>query len=110
MTPVSQFTRLPIALGRAGWQRLSLSLKFSMAASIVVTIGMMVIGSWVSVRIEEGVVHTAATAGSSYVENHIAPHLQELAAHSDISEPHKRALDQLLTPQTASKPILSFRI
>jgi len=110
MSAVSQFTRLPIALARAAWQRFSLSLKFSMAASIVVTVGMIVIGSWVSARIEDGVVSNAATAGGSYVENHIAPHLQELAAEDDISDEHKRALDRLLAPQTASKPILSFRI
>jgi hypothetical protein len=35
-----------------------------MAASIVATIGTIVIGSWGSARIEEGIVHTAATTGS----------------------------------------------
>jgi hypothetical protein len=110
MSPLARFTRLPITLVRAAWQRFSLSLKFSMAASIVVTLGMIVIGSWVSARIEDGVVSNAATAGGSYVENYIAPHLQELASDDDISAEHKRALDRLLAPQTASKPILSFRI
>jgi hypothetical protein len=59
-----------------------------MAASIVATIGTIVIGSWGSARIEEGIVHTAATTGSSYGENHIAPHLQELASHYGARASH----------------------
>ena len=95
---------------RSLWDGLSLSLRYSMAASIVVAIGMSVIGSWVSARIEEGVINNAATAANSYVEKYVAPHLQELALGSGLSAEHRQALDKLLSPQAANKPILSFRI
>ena len=95
---------------RVMWHNTSLSAKFAVTAPVVIAGGMFLIGSWVSNRIEEGVVKNAATAAQSYVDNNIAPHLQELAQAPDISAEHKRALDMLLSPQAASKPILSFRI
>lgn len=106
----TQFVRSRVATARAVWARLSLLLQFSIAASIVVAIGMIAIGSWVSGRIEEGVVNNVATVEDAYVENHIAPHLQELAQYSDLNDEHKLALDRLLTPMAASKPIVAFRI
>jgi signal transduction histidine kinase len=96
--------------GERRWGRLSLSLRFSLAASIVVLIGMGVIGSWVSARIEDGVIKAASVAAQAYIEEFVAPHLQELAAGTDISESHKAALDEVLSPHATSKPILAFRI
>lgn len=95
---------------RLVWRRLTLTLKFAIAASFVVAIGMMVIGNWVSGRIQEGVVNTAAAAEAVYVEKYITPHLQELAHAAAISEENKLALDRLLTPTAVGKPILAFRI
>src|SRR5258705_7220231 len=97
-------------LRRFSWGRLSLSLRFSITASIVVAIGMAVIGSWVSSRIEDGVIKNASTLADDYVHDFIAPHLQELAVGPDISDEHKQALDQLLSPHATRKPILFFRI
>jgi signal transduction histidine kinase len=105
-----KYARSLITTARTAWERLSLSLQFAIAASVVVVVGMTVIGNWVSARIEEGVVNNVAIAEGVYVENHVAPHLQELAHASDLGEEHKLALDRLLTPMAASKPILSFRI
>ncbi len=71
---------------------------------------MAVIGSWVSSRIEDGVIKNASTLADDYVHDFIAPHLQELAVGPDISDEHKQALDQLLSPHATRKPILFFRI
>jgi signal transduction histidine kinase len=96
--------------GRSVWMSLSLSLRFSLAASIVVVVGMLVIGKWVAERIETGVIGNASLITASYVENAIAPHLQELAAGARLSEVNQRALDKLLSFEATSKPILAFRI
>jgi signal transduction histidine kinase len=85
-------------------------LKFSLAASVVVLIGMSVIGSWVSARIEEGVIKTGAAVAEDYIDDFVTPHLQELVRGTEISDEHKRAIDQVLSPHATSKPILAFRI
>ena len=95
---------------RAVWDKLSLSLKFILTASIVVTIGMSVIGSWVAGRIKDGVVDNAAQTAGSYVVNYISPHLQELATGYEIDDANRRALDKWLHPNAATKSVLSFRI
>jgi signal transduction histidine kinase len=101
---------LKSSFGRPVWGRLSLSLRFLLAASIVVLIGMAVIGSWVAARIEDGVIKAASVAAQAYIDEFVAPQLQELARGAEISDSSKKALDQVLSPLATSKPILAFRI
>jgi len=69
--------RTPIA---SAWARLSLAHKFLAAASVVVTCGMLLVGSWVAGWIEAGVVHNAAATAALYIDNAIKPHVQAPAA------------------------------
>jgi signal transduction histidine kinase len=92
------------------WAHLSLSLRFSLAATIVVGLGMFVMGKWVTSRIEVGVIGNASLVAASYFDNVIAPNLQELATGSKISEENQRAIDRLLTFDSKKRSILTYRI
>ena len=48
---------------------------------------MLVIGAWITGRIEESVVANSASAGALYLESFVSPLSQELAANERLSEP-----------------------
>ena len=94
----------------AAWKRCSLSVQFAMAASAVVVCGMLVIGSWVSDRIEAGVVHRAAAATALYMDSYVEPRVQELAQRGTLSLESRRVLDSIANRATPDRSVVVLRI
>lgn len=90
--------------------RLSLAARFCLAGAVVVLIGMIIVGSWVTNRIQEAVTHNAANATALYVESIIAPLAQQLAHSSVLSDDARAALDEALQQGALSRRLHSFKI
>jgi len=92
------------------WNRQSLTRQFVYATSPVLLAGMVVIGQWVTQRIEEVVINSYAVTAALYTDSFIEPRLQALATDAPLPDEAKRALDELLLPQAAGEPVVGFRI
>ena len=90
--------------------RLSLSRQFLVASFPVLLLGMLVIGLWVAREIEQGVVNRLGSVTSLYVDSLVAPHLQHLLEADTLDEPHRKALDALLTDTPLGQKIIAFNI
>ncbi len=92
------------------FQALSTSTKFAVIASLVIGLGMSILGFWVSSRIEAGVVHHTAGTLALYVESLIEPHRAELIRGSQLSAPAIAALDRTLKGGDAATRIIGAKI
>lgn len=100
--------RRPLRLPR--WSALTLSVQFLLAGSVVLIVGMLAIGLWVSKKIEEGVAQSTAAATALYMQSMVTPLVQNLA-QTDRPDPESQAkLDALLTGTALGKQIVSFKI
>lgn len=88
----------------------SLATQFAAAGGVVMAIAMVVVGSWVSSRIEEGVVHNTASATAQYMESFISPLSQDLAKSDTLSPGAKRALDEIFTNTSIGARVKAFKI
>jgi signal transduction histidine kinase len=91
-------------------ERLSLAWQFGIAGALVLVLGMMLIGLWVTSRIEGAAVRNAAGATALYVDSIIAPLTQELASATSLGEGAKRALTETLQQGVLRGRLYSFKI
>jgi len=87
-----------------------LVLQFLMAGAAVMLAAMLVIGTWITARIEQSVVDNTASAAALYLGSFVAPISQELAANETLSEPATRALQESFAASGMGRRIVSFRI
>jgi signal transduction histidine kinase len=93
------------------WGELSLVKQFALMACIVVGVGMIVLGSFVSAEIENDVVHNAAVEMALYVSSFDEAHLyEELATGSELSEASLQTLDESFTDTELGRQIVSVKI
>jgi signal transduction histidine kinase len=90
--------------------RLSLSRRFLVASFPILLIGMLAIGFWVAREIEQGVVSRLGSVTSLYVDSLVAPHMQHLLDTGPLDEPHRQALDALLTDTPLGQRIIAFNV
>ena len=57
----------------AGWRDLPLLVQFLAAGAAVMLAAMLVIGAWITGRIEAAVVSNTASAGALYLESFVSP-------------------------------------
>ena len=74
------------------WSSKSLVRQFAWVSSMVVIAGMLVIGSWVSGKIETTVIQNAASTTALYMDSIVAPHVQELSENDRLSKQNQTAL------------------
>jgi len=92
------------------WRRLDLAAKRAVAASVAVVAGLATAAWLVAGHIEETIIHRAGAATALYTDSFVAAHAQELATKSTLSEEHREALEQLLSPVSMGRPVIGFRI
>ncbi len=88
----------------------SLVVRFLSAGAAVMLVAMLVIGSWVTARIEQSVVDSSAAAAAMLVESLVSPLTQELAEGERLSDPAIRALDEVFSNTAMGDRIVSFRL
>lgn len=92
------------------WKSRSLAQQFAAAAAAVLILGMVVLGSWVSERIKQGVMHNSAASGALFMDSYIAPLVQELATGSEISATNRAGLDSALRHAAILKRVSAIKI
>lgn len=95
------------------WARFSawpLHLRFALVGGLVSIIGMMVLGAFVSSRIEAGVVRNSAISTAVYMESFIAPLSQELAAQDELSAESRQRLRTMLSQPGVEDLVLSVKL
>lgn len=95
---------------RQQWNRLSLAMRFAIAAAAVVAGAMLVIGIWVTRVIETGLKDNAAITTALYVDSVIAPILPELRGGKPLDAGVMRALDETVSAGPLGERLESFRI
>ncbi|WP_235919364.1 sensor histidine kinase [Aureimonas psammosilenae] len=92
------------------WQVLSLARQYLLAGAAVLTIGMLVIGVWVTRQIAEGVTQNTATATALYVDGVIGPLLADIDGSSVLSEGARRAMDETLATGALGERLETFKL
>src|SRR5689334_6412829 len=101
-------TRLPSFSG--WWHGLTLARQFVIAASAVVCLGMFALGTWVSHKIEDGVVQNTAATTALYMDSVVEPVLQGLAEADTLSDQAIARLNQQLVTTALGRRIVSIKI
>lgn len=92
------------------WRRQSLATQFALAGGAVLLLSALLIGSWVSSRIEGIVVRNTANATALYMESFISPLSQDLAVADVLSPGAYRALDEIFDGTALGERVVSFKI
>ena len=92
------------------WYELSLARQFVLVSSIILFLGMIVMGIWVANKIEAGVTQNTASATALYMDSFIAPIVQELADKKDLSKESQRTLNTLFNNTLEKNGIVSLKI
>lgn len=92
------------------WRNLSLAAQFVFAGSVVLVVGMAIMGFWVTQRIEDGVVRNTAASTALYMESFIAPLVRDLDRADTLSPDIQSKLDKLLQDNVLGQRVVSFKI
>ena len=100
----------PLARVRKSLDRLSLSQRFALTGGFVMLVGMLVIGSWVTGKIQENVTANTAQATALFMDSYISPLAQELDENDTLSVGPIRALDEMLNNAALRDRVVSIKI
>lgn len=89
---------------------LPLHRRFALVGSLVMLLGMLVIGRWVLIEIESGVVRNSAISSAVYMESFIAPLSQELAESEVLSPATIERMRHILAGEPLAARIVSVKI
>ena len=95
---------------RSGWAQMSLAWQFGVASGLVMVLATVVVGFWVSSRIEDAVVRNTANATALYMDSFIAPLSQDLATLHELSPQHRDEMERLLTDTPLGQRVIAFKI
>jgi signal transduction histidine kinase len=92
------------------WSQLSLAQQFALAGGLVMLLAAVIVGFWVTKRIEDVVVRNTANATALYMESFISPLAQDLSTASELSPASVAALERLLVETPLGQRVVSFKI
>ena len=95
---------------RLRWFRFALAGQFLLAGGVVMTVAALIVGYWVSNRIEQSVVQNSAVSAALYLESFISPMSGELADPNGLSEPARAALREIFFGTTLGDRVVSYKI
>ncbi len=97
--------------GAAGsWTQMSLAQQYAAASGLVMLLAAVVVGIFVSGRIEDVVMRNTATSTALYMESFIAPLAQDLARGDTISADDSAALERILDGTPLGRRVLSHKL
>ena len=94
----------------ARFVRLSLATQFLLASLVVLILGMLVIGSWVSQAIERGVLNRSAALTALYVDSVLSPHLESIGQQDHLDAEQVAMFDRLLRETPLGQRVLVFKV
>ncbi len=89
---------------------LTLSQRFMISGLVVLLVGMLGIGAWVSRQIETGVIRRTGATTALYVDSFISPNLQELGQSDELLPEHIERLRTLLNGTAMGQQIVAFKV
>ena len=92
------------------WNSQSLATQFLLIGGAVAACAMVLIGAFVSNRIEDAVTRNSAATTALYVDSVIAPLLPDMQKNEVLDETVARALDETLGQGALGDRLLSFRL
>ncbi|MFQ5873533.1 MAG: sensor histidine kinase [Dehalococcoidia bacterium] len=92
------------------FSEISLTKRFAVVSFIILLIGMLVIGWWVTQQIEAGVMNRTASVTASFVTSSVSPHLQSIGETGKMRPEETAALDKLLLETELGQTIVSFKV
>lgn len=73
-------------------------------------LAMILVGNWVSRRIEDAVVQISATSAALFMESFISPLSQGLAQTDTLSPPARQALAEIFDGTALGERVVSYKI
>jgi hypothetical protein len=92
------------------WNSQSLARQFLLIGGVVAAFAMLLVGAFVSNRIEDAVTQNSAATTALYVDSVIAPLLPDMQRNEVLDETVARALDETLGQGALGDRLLSFRL
>ena len=92
------------------WSRRSLATRFAVAGGLVLGAAALLIGAWLTTRIEESVVRNTANGTAIYMESFISPISQQLASSDELSPGARRALEEIFTNTPLGERVVSYKV
>ena len=95
---------------RNRWAQMTLAWQFGVASGLVMLMAAVIVGLWVSSRIEDAVVRNTANATALYMDSFIAPLSQDLAVTGHLSAGNLAEMQRLLTDTPLGQRVAAFKI
>ena len=95
---------------RNTWAQMSLAMQFAIAGGLVMLIASIIIGIFVSQRIQDTVVRNTANTTALYMESFITPLAQDLATQDHLTPANQQALSQILVDTPLGQRVASFKL
>ena len=92
------------------FRNLTLSAQFALTGSVVMLLGMLVMGLWVANKIEENVTTNTGIATALFMDRIISPLAQELKESDKLSIGPIRALAEIMESDNLKKRLLLIKI
>jgi len=92
------------------FSKFSLRRQFMLMSFLILLIGMLLIGSFLSNRITANVLNETAAVTALFVNSIISPQLQNLVTEENIDASHLSELDRLLMDSSLKDQIVSFKV
>jgi len=89
---------------------LDLTRHFALAGGAVALLAMLLIGAWVSQRVRDDSIASAATSTARFMDSFVAPLAQELQSQETFSIGPIRALDEVLASPQLRDRVVSVKI
>ncbi|MBJ6124353.1 hypothetical protein [Microvirga splendida] len=87
-----------------------LARQFTLVAAAALIAAMIVLGTWVSKKIETGVSEIAGASAALYINTFLTPHLQDLAHGDTLSEASIHALNETMIQPAIRAHVLRIKI
>lgn len=108
--PVQSATTVDPATVSLQTSRITLAWQFVMAGLVVLLIGMVIIGFWVTSTIERGFVQNRADSTALFVDSIISPLAQDLSRTTRLNDHDQQSLLRAIGDGPLANRIFSFKI
>ncbi len=92
------------------WKRLSLARRFVILALCLSAVSTLILGTWVSEKIEQTARAREAGSAAIYMGHFISPHVQHLAADGVLSQTQIAALDRVMQSAELGLRVVGIKI
>ncbi len=92
------------------WSRMSLAQRFTVTSLLIMLAAMMIVGTWVSQQIREGVITQTAVVTAGYVDTIISPLLQASSDGKQIAPEAITTLGELIESRSLGSQLVSMKL